>query len=157
MNQMTQETPKDNRVNAVREGYKFFRSDSRYEDCLTGINCNVYSQLCGKILKKLATKLVEGKQVDLPFIGRLGVQKRQMSYEQKNLVIDFNHYNKTGERVYHFNEHSDGYIAKLFHKKDQESGLGHFRFVRFFTARRIKRRIAAQMKKKDGHKIYPVK
>jgi nucleoid DNA-binding protein len=55
--------------------------------------------------------LISGDSLLLPHsLGRMSIKK----YKPKNPRIDFGHYIKTGEKLYHTNTHTDGYCPILY-------------------------------------------
>ena len=64
--------------------------------------------MCNKLIVEAALK---GLHIRLPFkMGLLKIVKRLGNPE--NLKLNYKHYNATGEKLYHLNEHSDGWYGR---------------------------------------------
>lgn len=71
---------------------------------------------------------------------------------QRMRMIDFNQTRKTGKNVYHFNDHSDGYVGKFVWDR-KECVLSDKFMWNFRRVRKIKRQLAHAMK---SGKQYPL-
>lgn len=98
----------------------------------------------------------EGKVYSLPKnLGKLGVIK---ILGKGKKVIDYNHYNKTGEKVYMKNHHSSGYFAKFYWMTDwPRFNIGDTRInnlYEFKVCRTSSRYLAKQIKEFNAINRY---
>jgi hypothetical protein len=94
--------------------------------------------------------IYEGKEVRMPYLNMLSVRKT------KNKTVhtfDYGHYNKTGEKRLHDNEHSDGYSAR-FHWTKSKCLIPGKKAYSLDISRDNSRALAAEMKKPNGHTKY---
>lgn len=101
--------------------------------------------------KILSSWLIEkGYRYKLPHrLGYFEVAKTKMQYHL--LKFDYGEWNKTGLKVYHENNHSDGWYARL-HWEKKGSRVINKKWYYFKLVRANQRMIAKQMK--ENHKIY---
>ena len=98
--------------------------------------------------------LLTGKEVKLPFrLGTLYVQKKKLNYAR--LPFDYGHWQKTGEKRFDLNRHSDGYRAN-FHWRKQLTALTGIQLYALVPCRSLTRAISQQMQAPGGHKQYQV-
>jgi hypothetical protein len=96
--------------------------------------------------------VLAGKEVKLPFrLGTIYVQKKKLNFNR--LPFDYGHWQKTGEKRFHLNRHSDGYRAQ-FHWRKQLTALAGIQLYAMVPCRSLTRAISQQMQAKDGHKQY---
>jgi nucleoid DNA-binding protein len=70
-----------------------------------------WKKVINSLLECYKEVLVSGNTLLLPHaLGRLNIKK----YRPKNPRLDFAHYAKTGEKIYHSNLHTDGYCPILY-------------------------------------------
>lgn len=69
------------------------------------------------------------------------VKYKPKSYTQKSLSIDYKTSKEFGKRIYHLNEHSDGYKYRLFWSKLQHTFPDKYKYQLSFV-RQNKRRLA---------------
>lgn len=68
----------------------------------------ILKEICQEISKDLIQQ--QARSITLPFrLGPLSIKKRKNSQSYNSQRIDFNHYNKTGNIVYHCNFHTNKY------------------------------------------------
>lgn len=112
-----------------------------------------YVQICtahNKLLMELV--LYYSANIRLPHrLGYLRIKKTKMNY--KYLKLDYGTYNKTGEMVYHLNEHSDDFKARFLWEKSKCVVKGKRPYC-FQPTREHKRSLAEIMKSPGGHKIF---
>ncbi len=81
-------------------------------------------------------------------IGELFVHKKKIDFSNKKTVrIDFKSTREMGRKVYHLNEHSDGFNY-LFRWKKIESRCPYLNMYEFVPSRRNKRDLASSIKNK---------
>lgn len=102
----------------------------------------------------LTALLLAGKEVKLPFrLGTFYVQKKKLNFA--HLPFDYGHWQKTGEKRFHVNRHSDGYRAQ-FHWRKQLTALSGIQLYACVPCRSLTRAISQQMQAPGGHKQYQV-
>lgn len=75
-------------------------------------------------------------------LGYVCVAKyKPKSYTDKSLSVDYKNSNKYGKRIYHLNEHSDGYKYRLYWSKIPRTFSSRYKYQIGFT-RANKRRLA---------------
>jgi hypothetical protein len=92
---------------------------------------------------------------DFKMFSRMGVLSvRNIKPKgNKTRMIDFNETRKTGQKVYHFNDHSDGLVAKIVW--DRTGGVLADKYMWLFKpVRKLKRSLAKEIK--TGKRQYPV-
>jgi hypothetical protein len=90
--------------------------------------------------------------VRLPFrMGEIGVGKRKQNYDYERL--DYGHFNKTGEKRYHTNIHSKGWIPKIFWSK-RDCVIKNKKYYSFTPTSSVKKRVSKIMLQPEGHKKY---
>jgi hypothetical protein len=101
-----------------------------------------------------------GKAFKLPFsLGYLTVVKREsvlaitnMTEAKKHLKPDFGHYKKTGELIYHLNEHSDYHYYQFKWLRTTYSHDGSYHYAPPFDA---KKRLVEVIKNKEvDYRLY---
>lgn len=75
-------------------------------------------------------------------LGYVCVAKyKPKSYTDKSLSVDYKSSNEYGKRIYHLNEHSDGYKYRLYWSKIPRTFSSRYKYQLSFT-RANKRRLA---------------
>ncbi len=116
------------------------------------INKKDYKKVLKFFNKKLCKAVLEGHRIVLPArLGKIRIKKLKTS--TKRLRYDYGHYNKTGQKLYHLNEHSDGFYGRWFWMKASMSisGQSAYSFEATWTN---KRAISSVMNEKGGHKRF---
>lgn len=132
----------------IREMYAYYLTTTTnplgYED---------YVKVCHAYNKQVMHQILhEAANFRLPYrLGYLRVKKIKMNY--KYLKMDYGLYNKTGEKAYHLNEHSDDYKVRILWEKSKCVIKGKRAYSLTIT-REHKRELARIMKTPGGHKIY---
>lgn len=103
---------------------------------------------CNKEFMRLVIE--EGKEMRFPYLSTLQICKSQ---KPKKNNYDYGHYNKTGEKRVHENEHSDGFKGRFHWSKGLKPIVGKSTY-RFEPARICKRTMAKQMNIPGGHVKY---
>lgn len=117
----------------------------------TNLSLAKFKEVLYEANKEIVIELLKGRRVKLPHIGSLLVSKCKTN--PNKLILDYKHFNTTGEKRYITNYHSDGYLAKI---KWDRMGIHYSNKTsfNFIGCRAFKRDIAKQMKLKRGHAIY---
>ena len=93
----------------------------------------------------------EGKEVRMPYLNMLAVEKKKREAFNRN--VDYDHYRKTGEIISHENSHSDGYLARFHWSKSKAVVIGK-KIYSFKPNRVWSRQVAQELKKVNGHTKY---
>jgi hypothetical protein len=140
------------RVNIQEKGlkqiYDFYLSSTK-----SPVTYKEFAIIC-KQHNKLFMEYVLDKAANmrLPFrLGFLRVKKTKMDY--KHMKLDYGTYNKTGQKVYHMNEHSDDFKVRILWEKSKCVIPGK-RVYCFQPTRDNKRKLASIMKADKGHNKY---
>lgn len=105
-----------------------------------------------EILNKEFMRLIieEGKEMRMPYLNTLSVRK---SKNVNTKTLDYQHYNKTGEKRMLTNEHSDGFQAWFYWRKVRCMVPGKAPY-KFTMSRDNQRALAKEMKQFNGHAKY---
>jgi hypothetical protein len=131
--------------------YKFYMSNIKNDSYK--LSLKEFKEIVHEYNKVLAHLMIEDSQIiRLPFrMGELGIMKRKQNYEYQRL--DYGHYNKTGEKRYHTNLHSNRWIAKLYWIK-KNCIVKNKKYYSFTETSSIKKRLGQIMLKPEGYKKY---
>jgi hypothetical protein len=101
---------------------------------------------------KVLNLLLSGVEVKMPFTtGSMYVVKKKVNYD--HLSLDYGHWRKTGEKLFHTNRHSDGFVAHFHWRKTGAVFINKTLYELTFC-RNACRRLAAVMKTNGGHKSF---
>lgn len=130
--------------------YRDYKSEVKEKDIKFKITAKQHKDICHEYNKLLADEILNHSQiVKLPFrLGEIGIRKRKMSY--KFLKLDFDHFNKTGEKTYHLNLHSNEWFAR-WHWKKKNCLVPNKGYYSFTAADTLKKALAKIMKTPGGH------
>ena len=132
--------------------YKFYKQSAKSIPENLKITKKLYRDICKDYNKDLVESVVSGSIEALPGnMGEIRIKKFQVNLDL--LMFDYGHYNKTGEKIFHDNWHSDGFGARwMWHKHTRRlKNLVLYNFAPTFTN---KEKVASSMKEKGGHKKY---
>jgi len=118
------------------------------------VSLKVYRNICEEFNEAVAEEILKGNEFKMP--GRLGnmrIVKSKTKMNPKKLRIDFNHFNKTGEKIFHLNQHSDGYKVRWYWGK-KNCRVKCKTFYCFKPSRENKRKLAEAMFQPNGHKVF---
>lgn len=102
-----------------------------------------------KLTNKLCMEAVIETGYELRFPLRLGTLYVQRQKPKCN-PIDLNHYMKTGEKVYHRNRHSHGYMARFKWDKSMRNATFPYRAAfEFLPTRSAKNHLSKCIKEKN--------
>lgn len=111
-----------------------------------------YLKICCEYNKEMVNEALNGSMVHMPFdIGTIWVRKKQMTFLKPQL--DYKYYNEHGVKLYHMNDHSDGYTCAIKWNRLVRKTT-NMKFYRFTPTRVFKRTLASIMKIKNGHKRF---
>jgi hypothetical protein len=133
----------------IKDAYKLYRSDTTKDE---KVLYDEYRRICYAVNAKIAEKLLCGKQIKLPFnIGRIFIRKVRNNF--KHLKFDYAHFNKTGEKAFHLNIHSNKFHAKWFWEKISCRIPGN-KIYSFIPSRDNKRSLSKVMQQPGEYKRY---
>lgn len=125
------------------------RYQARYQTKIAG---TLFTRVLEEFNKGIVHLLLAGVELKFPHhIGTFYIEKKKVNFN--HLQLDYGHWQKTGEKLYHLNRHSDNFRAH-FHWRKITAILPGKSFYEFLPARSNKRLLATYMKQKDGHKRY---
>ena len=135
----------------IKDLYRFYRSKD-YTTKDEKVLYEDYRKICYAVNKKLAQRMLEGKFIRLPFnLGKVYIRKVKNNF--KHLKFDYAYFNKTGEKAFHLNEHSDKFHAKWFWEKISCRVPGN-KIYSFIPSRHNKRELSRLMQQPGGYLKY---
>jgi len=139
----------------MKDFYAFYTQDVD-ENEVYDVEYKEYSEIVNKFYKGMMNHiLLEAGTIRMSFgLGDLFVSKEKIHVNamQNPRRIDWKLTNETGKRVYHLNEHSDGY-KYVFHWDKVKSRVKKLRLYRLQTTRSSKR-LLAQLIKSGEYDYY---
>lgn len=128
----------------ISDYYKFY---TEIED--SPLDKNTYTSIINNYFEEIM-ELIRTDRLEFRFPGQLGtVLLVTRKVNNNNLQIDFKHYNKTGEKVYLFNDHSNGKYALYKWYKGRDNNLFKYKkYYNFVPTRANKRTLAKYIKEK---------
>lgn len=98
--------------------YKKFQSNYSPNNPLI-VDRKTYVRIINSLHEKIVQKALNGDVVHFPHnFGTLSIRKKKMKFNAHNrLRLNYEHYKKTGQKVYHLNENRNYYYYKWFWKK----------------------------------------
>ena len=113
---------------------------------------HTYSVVLESFNQKLLLLILSGVEVKLPFnVGSVYVEKKKVNYD--HLGFDYGAWRKTGEKLFHTNRHSDGFVAH-YHWRKLTAIFKNRTFYQLTMCRAACRTLAVYMKEEGGHKKY---
>lgn len=135
----------------IKDIYKYYRSDN-YATKEEKVTYKDFTEVCYKVNALLAERMLEGKYFKLPLgLGKFFIKKRRLNFD--SLKFDYAHYNKTGQKAFFLNEHSNRFYAKWFWEKISCRVAGNSVYS-FIPARTNKRALANVMQTPGGYKRF---
>ena len=108
----------------IRKNKKSYTIADMYRHYCKNINKDVsyvrYKSILDKFNKVVRDEILErSKAFKMPYgLGTICIVKyRPKSYSQKSLSVDYKSSKEEGKKIYHLNEHSNGYKYRLFWSK----------------------------------------
>jgi hypothetical protein len=133
-----------------KEFYESFVKRTKGKTGLTKREHSYLLNLTGEVMKDF---IIEDGQIKM--FGRLGSMMIRMVKPRgdKKAPLDFNQTRIEGCNVYHFNEHSDGYIARIIWERATAILTDKHMWI-FKAVRQFKRRVSREVK--TGRREYPI-
>jgi hypothetical protein len=138
----------------VQSPYNFGEMYDEYikdvnEDSPYWMDRGTFVKVGDKFYKEAVQEVLNGKVLYLPFgLGRIRIIKKKLSNYKRVTYINWKESKLLGKRVYHLNEHSDGY--NYFIKWDNKFGVNWVRRYNFVPTRNFKRTLARIIKNKES-------
>lgn len=127
---------------------------TKIKDGVTPLSRSEYGKICRVCNNIMAEMLVkEGRKVRVPYFGHFVVGRIHKVKDNMHPKIKYNHYNKTGEKEYHTNDHSEGWRASFRWLKGNTI-LGGISSYTFKAARDVAREISSEMNIPKGFIKY---
>ena len=99
-----------------------------------------FKRIVKKFSQKLLDKvLLESEEVKLPIIGSLRIQKFKQNFSKNQLRVDWYLTKKHNKKIYHTNDHRDGFIYQYYWKKSRFTNKRYYSFLpeRYCAKRRL--------------------
>lgn len=131
----------------MNDFYKSFRQE--YKDIVSykNISYRTFSDINKDFWNEIVDLLLHDNfEYTVPY--RLGtIRLATKKIRDKRLVVDFGYYRKTGQVIYHYNEHSDNKFCYYLWNIDKKDNLFLEKgFYKFQMVRSHKRRLAKEIK-----------
>lgn len=130
----------------INEAYRLYRQDNKSPLAVTK---QVYKKVIKECNKVLLDKILyESATFTLPYkLGELRIKKTRLIYIKSHLKIDWEATKRLGKRVYHLNEHRNGYRYRwLWRKKGPVINQSVYSFT---PVRKAKRTLAYILKNRQ--------
>jgi hypothetical protein len=131
---------------------KFYIKSTLYrlykENPLKDIDAKEYLNVLDTFLANVMDFIKEtGYYVKLPNnLGTIGIKK----VKTFNAVFDYDYYHRTGEKVYHKNKHSQGYVARFEWNQQKPAAIFWTQGkIRYKALRHQKRQLARDIKERN--------
>ncbi len=96
---------------SLKDSYQLYLTMSK-----TPVSYKTYKEVIGAFNKKILEDIIQGGEFEMPYrLGKIRVRKIKSDYNR--LKINFDHYRKTGEKIFFLNEHTGGYYYRWYWAK----------------------------------------
>lgn len=114
-----------------------------------GLYKRILEEMCKVILEHVLNR---SEGFKMPYgLGFIQIGKyRPKTYTQSSLSVDYKNSNELNKRVYHLNEHSDGYKFRLYWSKIPRTFPDRYKYQLMFV-RKNKRQLAQLIFKKHDY------
>ena len=134
------------KCHSLKDSYSSYRETTK-----SPVSLKVYKEVIGDLNKDIMQYLMEGGIFTMPY--RLGIIRiKKIKNNLNNLKIDFKHYLTTGQKIYHLNDHSNGYYYRWLWDKYKAGVIiknkGRYKFV---FSRANKRALAKLIKEGNDY------
>ena len=132
----------DHKIRNRKQSYTTYDIYNNY-DKLEQIPYSTFRNIVDKMNDSILSVLQNGQNYKLPCsLGTVQIVKyKPKGYNEHSLSIDFNESKKLDKRIYHLNEHSNGYKYRLYWSKQPFSFTNRYKYQLCFT-RANKRQLA---------------
>lgn len=132
----------DHKIRNRKQSYTTYDIYNNY-DKKDQIPYSTFRNIVDKLNDSILFVLQNGQNYKLPCsLGTVQIVKyKPKEYNKHSLSIDFNESKKLDKRIYHLNEHSNGYKYRLYWSKQPFSFTNRYKYQLCFT-RANKRQLA---------------
>ena len=132
----------DHKIRNRKQSYTTYDIYNNY-DKRDQIPYSTFRGIVDKLNDSILSVLQNGQNYKLPCsLGTVQIVKyKPKEYNKQSLSIDFNESKKLDKRIYHLNEHSNGYKYRLYWSKQPFSFTNRYKYQLCFT-RANKRQLA---------------
>ena len=132
----------DHKIRNRKQSYTTYDIYNNY-DKREQIPYSTFRNIVDKLNDSILFVLQNGQNYKLPCsLGTVQIVKyKPKEYNKHSLSIDFNESKKLDKRIYHLNEHSNGYKYRLYWSKQPFSFTNRYKYQLCFT-RANKRQLA---------------
>lgn len=132
----------DHKIRNRKQSYTTYDIYNNY-DKRDQIPYSTFRNIVDKLNDSILSVLQNGQNYKLPCsLGTVQIVKyKPKEYNKHSLSIDFNESKKLDKRIYHLNEHSNGYKYRLYWSKQPFSFTNRYKYQLCFT-RANKRQLA---------------
>ena len=132
----------DHKIRNRKQSYTTYDIYNNY-DKKDQIPYSTFRNIVDKLNDSILSVLQNGQNYKLPCsLGTVQIVKyKPKEYNKHSLSIDFNESKKLYKRIYHLNEHSNGYKYRLYWSKQPFSFTNRYKYQLCFT-RANKRQLA---------------
>lgn len=134
-----------------RKSVRFSKFDTKYSrESNLIVDRKTYVRIINALHKKIVQRALDGEIVHLPHnFGVLSIRKKKMNFSAKHLLkIDYAHYKKTGEKIFHLNENRN-YYKYFWHWKKFAAHIPTRTFYRLRTTRFCTRTLSSILQNTD--------
>lgn len=107
----------DHKIRKNKKAYTFY---DMYKECPIDVPYDVYKRILDTMCTIITEKVLEGSDgFKMPYgLGFIQVGKyKPKKYDEKSLSVDYKASKEYNKKIYHLNEHSDGYKFRLHWSK----------------------------------------
>lgn len=129
----------------IKDVYEYYKVNDP-----TGVDYRLFRLVLTDYYANVRKQLLSrSEELRMPYrLGTVHIGKyRPKSYGSKSLSIDFKQSNELGYKVYHLNDHSDGYKYRLFWHKETSKNFKVYKYS-LSLVRAAKRELAHIIKNK---------
>lgn len=132
----------DHKIRNRKQSYTTYDIYNNY-DKRDQVHYSTFRNIVDKMNDSILSVLQNGQNYKLPCsLGTVQIVKyKPKEYNKHSLSIDFNESKKLDKRIYHLNEHSNGYKYRLYWSKQPFSFTNRYKYQLCFT-RANKRQLA---------------
>jgi len=125
------------------------------ESSLFRVDYKTYRKMCEEFNKKICKYILEeAGEYTLPYrMGSIRIKKTKMDYNINHMRPNWKKSKELGKRVYHVNDHTDGYRYRWAWNKSNVVTVGKKLYC-FYPTRTNKRTLASLLKDKDNYVDY---
>jgi hypothetical protein len=137
---------------SLTHAYRYYRDKFKPKGDRYKVTRQQYRDICKEFNQMIVQEVLTGKGVKLPHsMGMLWIKKFKINWD--NPPVDLNASKKAGKKIYHLNDHSDGWCAgwKWAKRNQAITNLIYYSFSPTWTN---SREVARIMKEEGGHKKF---